>query len=102
MKSAMSSTNTTTLLKNQVVDNLEFSNATMDKNKLTVEVVNKSNDIYSLNSIDVKYLDSTGKEITTVNGYIGNTLEKDESYQLVVDTEDDLSNAYSIEYYINK
>lgn len=98
----MSSANTTTLLKNQVVDNLEFNNATMNKNKLTVEVVNKSNDIYSLNSIDVKYLDGTGKEIATVNGYIGNTLEKDESYQLVVDTEDDLSNAYSIEYHINK
>ena len=57
----MSSANTTTLLKNQVVDNLEFNNATMNKNKLTVEVVNKSNDIYSLNSIDVKYLDGTGK-----------------------------------------
>lgn len=102
MKFTKSSTETTELLKNQTVESLEFSNATMSGNKLTVDVKNVSDISYNLETIDVKYLDASGNEIVTVNGYIGNSILEDSTKKLVVDTDADLSQAASIQYVIHK
>ena len=90
------------VLKDQEVDNLVFSNADLNGNKLSVEVKNNSNEIYTLNTIDVVFKDESGNEITTLSGYIGNNLNTGDVKRLVVETDVDLSGAYSIEYKINK
>lgn len=90
------------LLSNQTVDNLEFLNATLENNKLTVVVHNTLDNNYNLKTIDVTYLDGEGNVITTVNGYIGDKIEKDDMKQLVVNTDVDISQAEQIKYVINK
>ena len=93
---------TSELLKNQEIDNLVFSNADLNGNKLSVEVKNNSNEVYTLNTIDVVFKDESGSEITTLSGYIGNSLNTGDVKRLVVETDEDLSDSYSIEYRINK
>ena len=93
---------TSELLKDKEVDNLVFSNADLNGNKLSVEVKNNSNEVYTLNTIDVVFKDESGNEITTLSGYIGNSLNTGDVKRLVVETDEDLSNSYSIEYRINK
>lgn len=93
---------TSTLLSEQVVDNLKFMNASFENNRLKVVVYNTLEDIYSLKTIDVTFQDENYNEITTVKGYIGNTLEQKEMKQLVVSTDVDLTNTSHIKYTINK
>ena len=93
---------TSELLKDKEVDNLVFSNADLNGKKLSVEVKNNNDEVYTLNTIDVVFKDESGSEITTLSGYIGNSLNKDDVKRLVVETDEDLSNSYSIEYKINK
>ena len=96
---AFSSTNTTEMLRDQEVEGISFKNATIENNNLEVEV--SSNNSISIKTIDVVYKDNSGKEITRLSGYVGNTIDSDVR-KLVVGTDEDLSNAYSIEYIINK
>ena len=93
---------TSTLLSEQVVDNLKFMNASFENNQFKVVVYNTLEDSYSLKTIDVTFQDENYNEITTVKGYIGNTLEQKEMKQLVVSTDVDLTNASHIKYTINK
>ena len=93
---------TSGLLTNQTIDNLEFKNASFVENKLTVDVQNISNETYRLKNIDVTYLDSEGKEITTIKFYISDKIEKNDIKQLVVSTDISLDNAKKIRYTINK
>lgn len=93
---------TTTLLSDQVVDNLKFSDARFENNKLTVVVSNTLDDSYRLKTIDVIFQDENYQEITTITGYIGNRLEQMDKKQLVVSTDVDLSQAVHIKYIINR
>lgn len=93
---------TTTLLSDQVVDNLKFSDARFENNKLTVVVSNTLDDSYRLKTIDVIFQDENYQEITTITGYIGNRLEQKDRKQLVVSTDVDLSQAVHIKYIINR
>lgn len=93
---------TSTLLSEQVVDNLKFMNTSFENNQLKVVVYNTLEDSYSLKTIDVTFQDENYNEITTVKGYIGNTLEQKEMKQLVVSTDVDLTSASHIKYTINK
>ena len=93
---------TSTLLSEQVVDNLKFMNASFENNQLKVVVYNTLEDSYSLKTIDVTFQDENYNEITTVKGYIGNTLEQKDMKQLVVSTDVDLTNASHIKYTIHK
>lgn len=93
---------TSTLLSDQTVDNLKFSDAQFVNNKLTVVVSNTLEDSYRLKTIDVIFQDENYQEITTVKGYIGERLEQNDVKQLVVSTDVDLSLAFHIKYVINK
>lgn len=96
------SIDTSKLLENQTVENIEFVNASMTDNKLKIVVHNRNRSIYNLKTIDVVFKDSSNQEIETVNAYIGNSLKEGEYKQLVIDTDADLSTASSIQYRINK
>ncbi len=93
---------TTTLLSDQVVDNLKFMNTKLENNKLTVVVYNQLEESYNLKTIDVEFQDENYNEITKVVGYIGETIDNKGMKQLVVSTDVDLSNASHIKYIINK
>ena len=96
---AFSSANTTVMLRDQEVEGISFKNASYENNKLQVEVSSASSQ--NIKTIDVVYKDASGNEISRVSGYVGNTIDNDVR-KLVVSTDEDLSNAYSIEYIINK
>lgn len=93
---------TTTLLSDQVVDNLKFMNTKLENNKLTVVVYNQLEESYNLKTIDVEFQDENYNEITKVVGYIGETIDNKDMKQLVVSTDVDLSNASHIKYIINE
>lgn len=93
---------TTTLLSDQVVDNLKFMKTKLENNKLTVVVYNQLEESYNLKTIDVEFQDENYNKITTVRGYIGESIDNKDMKQLVVSTDVDLSNASHIKYIINK
>ena len=93
---------TTTLLSDQVVDNLKFMKTKLKNNKLTVVVYNQLEESYNLKTIDVEFQDENYNKITTVRGYIGESIDNKDMKQLVVSTDVDLSNASHIKYIINK
>ena len=93
---------TTTLLSDQVVDNLKFMKTKLENNKLTVVVYNQLEENYNLKTIDVEFQDENYNKITTVRGYIGESIDNKDMKQLVVSTDVDLSNASHIKYIINK
>mgnify|MGYP004495820943 CR=1 FL=1 len=99
---AMATPETTELLKEQQVENFTFKNTSLTEKKLMVDVLNTDDSNSNISTIDVTYLDREGKEITTVSSYIGNTIKPHESKKLVVTTDEDLSNVYSIKYTINR
>ena len=74
---------TTTLLSDQVVDNLKFMNTKLENNKLTVVVYNQLEESYNLKTIDVEFQDENYNEITKVVGYIGETIDNKDMKQLV-------------------
>ena len=96
------STDVTPSFADQTVSDLEFSDAILESNKMTVTVTNTTSTSYNLKTITVTYLDSASKDITAVKGYIGNTISANDSKQLVITTDVDLTNAKSITYTINK
>lgn len=93
---------TSTLLSDQIVDNLKFMDTKLQNNKLTVVVYNQLEESYNLKTIDVEFQDENYNEITTVRGYIGESIDNKGMKQLVVSTDVDLSNASHIKYIINK
>ena len=96
------SSSVTPTYADQTVDSLKFSEAILDGNKLTATVTNTTSNAYSLKTITVTFLDSSSKEITKIKGYIGNTISANDTKQLVISTDVDLSTAKSVAYTINK
>ena len=93
-------------LVNQTVDGLSFINASLVSengiSKYTVNVVNDNKDDYSLKTINVIFKDSNGNEITTLLGYIGDSLSPNEEKVLDVSIDQEITGISYIEYTINK
>ena len=66
----------------------------------TANVYNESGDVYNLKTINV-ILESKDKT-TTLAGYIGETLEKEEGKVLRISIDQDLSDLTKLTYKINK
>jgi hypothetical protein len=90
-----------TMLKNQMVDNLAFSETKFNNNTLEVIVQNTTSSDYNLKLINVSF--KNGDEtITTIPGYIGDRIQPGGYKKLVVTTDVDLTNAKSVSYEIIK
>lgn len=94
-------------LKNQTVENLEFSNASLvfenNVSTFSVQVMNTlGEDDYNLSTIEIIFKDSEGNEIENLLGYIGNSLEPKEVKILEASVDKEITNVSSIEYVINK
>lgn len=96
---------TSEYLRNQTVDGLSFENAELVyENGITnfnVEVYNENKDTYSLKNISINLTDEDGN-ITTLIGYIGDTLESGEGKIIQASIDQDLSSSVNLEYVINK
>ncbi len=90
-----------TMLKNQMVDNLAFSETTFHDNTLEVVVQNTTSDDYALKLINVSFKNGDDV-ITTIPGYIGETIAPGGYKKLVVTTDVDLTDAKSVSYEIIK
>ena len=92
-------------LRNQSVDGLSFENAELVyENGITTfiaEVYNESGDVYSLKNISIQLTDEADK-VTTLVGYIGDSLDEEEGTYLKASIDQDLSDIVSLEYVINK
>ena len=92
-------------LRNQSVDSLSFENANLVYENgittFTVEVYNESGESYSLKNISIN-LKNDSNDITTLVGYIGEELEKDEGKLINASIDKDLSDSTSLEYVVNK
>ena len=92
-------------LRNQSVDGLSFENAELVYENgittFTAEVYNESGDVYSLKNISIQLTDEADK-VTTLVGYIGDSLDEEEGTYLKASIDQDLSDIVSLEYVINK
>ena len=99
------STPDSTILKDQVVDNLSFNNATLEyvNNETTfeVEVTNKNVDDYNLKYIEILFTDEENN-INKMMGYIGNSIKKDETKKVTAKIDKDITNSVSLEYVVVK
>ena len=94
-----------TILKDQVVDGLSFTNADLKVedgvSTLTVNVTNENKDTYSLKYVEIKLTDPSDNIISLI-GYIGETLSSDETRIINASIDKDVSTATKLEYIINK
>ena len=92
-------------LRNQSVDGLSFENAELVYENgittFTAEVYNESGDIYRLKNISIQLADEADT-VTTLVGYIGDSLDEEEGTYLKASIDQDLSDTVSLEYVINK
>lgn len=92
-------------LRNQSVDGLSFENAELVYENgittFTAEVYNESGDVYSLKNISIQLTDEADT-VTTLVGYIGDSLAEEEGTYLKASIDQDLSDTVSLEYVINK
>lgn len=92
-------------LRNQTVDGLSFENANLvyenGVTTFTVETYNESGDTYSLKNISINLKDKDNNT-TTLIGYIGESLEKDEVKLITASIDQDLSSSVNLEYVVNK
>lgn len=92
-------------LRNQTVDGLSFENANLvyenGVTTFTVETYNESGDTYTLKNININLKDSDNN-VTTLIGYVGESLEKDEGKLITASIDQDLSSSVNLEYVVNK
>ena len=91
-------------LRNQTVDGLSMEDASLEYkdgvSTFTANVYNESGEVYNLKTINV-ILEGKDKT-TTLTGYIGEPLEKDEGKVLRISIDQDLSDSDKLTYKINK
>ena len=95
----------TTILRDRVLDNLSFQNATLEYANNTstfkVEVTNNNSEVYNLKYIEIVLKDEN--DITTkLIGYIGESINKDETRLITASIDKDITNSISLDYSIVK
>ena len=94
-----------TILKNQVVDNLSFENATLEyANNVSVfkvEVTNDNTEAYNLKYIEINFKDSSDK-VSKLIGYIGEVIASGETREITASIDKDITDSVSLEYSIVK
>ena len=95
----------TTILKNQVVDNLSFENATLEYTNnvstFKVEVTNDNSEAYNLKYIEINFKDSSDK-VSKLIGYIGEVIASGETREITASIDKDITDSVSLEYSIVK
>ena len=94
-----------TILKNQVVDNLSFENATLEYannvSTFKVEVTNDNTEAYNLKYIEINFKDSSDK-VSKLIGYIGEVIASGETREITASIDKNITDSVSLEYSIVK
>ena len=94
------------VIKDQTVDVFKMENTSLvyDKGTTLLEttVTNTSNTTQYLKEFEIKVLDANGKEMTTLTGFVGSSIEAGETKVINSYCGEDLSAATSITYTIVK
>ena len=102
--SSLASTEST-ILKDQVVDNLSFENATLEYTNnvsmFKVEVTNDNTEAYNLKYIEINFKDSSDK-VSKLIGYIGEVIASGETREITASIDKDITDSVSLEYSIIK
>lgn len=95
----------TTILQDEVIDNLSFENASLeylnDTSTFKVSVTNKNTDTYNLKYIEIIFKDENDNTNKLI-GYIGDSLESEETKEIVASIDKDITNSISLDYSIVK
>ena len=98
-------TKDSTILKDQEVEGLTFTNADLSVEKgistLTVSVTNTNKETYSLNYIEIVVRDEKDNSDTLI-GYIGETIDPNETKIITASIDKDITESKSLDYIINK
>ena len=98
-------TKDSTILKDQEVEGLTFTNADLNVEKgistLSVSVTNTNKEAYSLNYIEIVVKDDKENSNTLI-GYIGDKVEPNDTKIITASIDKDITNSTSLEYIINK
>ena len=98
-------TKDSTILRDQEVEGLSFTNGDLKVEKgistLTVNVTNTNKETYSLKYIEIKVEDDKDNELVLI-GYVGESIESNETKQVTASIDKDITNSTSLEYIINK
>ncbi len=98
-------TDTSTILRDQEVEGLTFTNANLSVDKgistLSVSVTNTNKEAYSLNYIEIVVKDDKENSNTLI-GYIGDKVEPNDTKIITASIDKDITNSTSLEYIINK
>lgn len=91
------------IIKNQKFKDLDFTSTSISYVKGTgstfkVKVTNNTDNVVNIDSIDIILKDKDGNIITTLNTFLGGSIEPMQENLIKTTTKDDLTNAYSIEY----
>ena len=93
------------VLRNQEVDNLSFTNASLeykdDASTFKVEVTNTNQEIYNLKYINIIFTDEADNT-NTLLGYIGNEINPNETKTIVASIDKDITNSVNLKYEIVK
>lgn len=90
------------MLSDTIVDNLLFSESSIENNILEVIVQNTTKEEYKLKTVTVTFYDSSNKVIASIPTYIGDSIEAEGYRKINVTTDLDLTKATKITYTINK
>ena len=93
------------VIKDQEVGGFHFSNTALiyedGKSKLTTSIKNITENDAMLQSFDIIVHDKNGEEITTLLGYVGNTIKPGETIAISSEVNMNLMDAYSIQYVVH-
>ena len=94
------------VIKDQEVGGFQFTNTSLTyengKSKLTIHVKNITDQDIVLQSFDIIVKDKNGKEMTTLLGYIGDTIKAGETRVITSEENMNLMEAESINYVIHQ
>ena len=94
-----------TILQNKEIEGLEIKEINLEYNEgvstYTAKITNTNENSYNLKYIEIIFKDENENE-TKLIGYVGNTLEKDETKEIKSSIDKDITNAVSVEYNIIK
>lgn len=91
------------IVKNQKFKDLDFTSTSISYVKGTgstfkVKVTNNTDNTINVDSIDIILKDKDGNVITTLNTFLGGSIEPMQENLIKTTTKDDLTKAYSVEY----
>lgn len=97
--------NNENIIKEQTINNLIMNNVSLSYkdgiSTFRVQITNNTTESISINQFNVIFKTENDSIITTLNGFLGDSLSGGESFNLTITSDIDLSEAYSLEYQID-